>query len=197
MADKEMEARSKARSGEIAAVGKALAILTSHDAYDLFTKTLGFIQEESSVNSQRRQAGGLRMKLRRRTSGPAPSEEKHDCWPLVVSLPIPGSEDLQLEFSLLRSPVDHHLVGVADIGLGRSWRSQGDSQAGDGNGQQRAHVALFPRLPRWSQQKITSGLLRTIPDDKTNTRIHLPWDRVDRLDRSRPPLFYGHRHRVP
>jgi hypothetical protein len=56
LADKEMEARSKARTEEIGAVSKALAVLTSDDAHDLFTKTLGFIQKESSVKSQRRQA---------------------------------------------------------------------------------------------------------------------------------------------
>ena len=41
---------------EIEAVSKALAILSSDDAHDLFTKTLGCIQKESSVQSQRRQA---------------------------------------------------------------------------------------------------------------------------------------------
>ena len=56
LADAEMEARTKERTEEIAAVGKALAVLTSDDAHDLFTKTLGFIQKESSVQSQRRQA---------------------------------------------------------------------------------------------------------------------------------------------
>jgi len=56
LADAEMEARSKERTEEIAAVGKALAVLTSDDAHDLFTKTLGFIQQESSVKSERRRA---------------------------------------------------------------------------------------------------------------------------------------------
>merc|ERR1719487_2790203 len=51
-----MEARTKTRTEEIAAVGKALAVLTSDDAHDLFTKTLGFLQKESSVSSQRRSA---------------------------------------------------------------------------------------------------------------------------------------------
>merc|ERR1719161_3027516 len=56
LADAEMEARSKERTEEIAAVGKALAVLTSDDAHDLFTKTLGFIQKESSVKAERRRA---------------------------------------------------------------------------------------------------------------------------------------------
>ena len=56
LADQEMEARTKTRTEEIAAVGKALAVLTSDDAHDLFTKTLGFLQKESSVRSQKRQA---------------------------------------------------------------------------------------------------------------------------------------------
>ena len=56
LADAEMEARTKERAEEVAAVGKALAVLTSDDAHDLSTKTLGFIQKESSVTSRRRQA---------------------------------------------------------------------------------------------------------------------------------------------
>merc|ERR1719440_1160028 len=57
LADQEMEARSKTRTEEIAAVGKALAVLTSDDAHDLFTKTLGFVQKQSSTDSRgRRQA---------------------------------------------------------------------------------------------------------------------------------------------
>merc|ERR1719399_724733 len=56
LADAEMEARTKERAEEIAAVGKATAILTSDDAHDLFTKTLGFVQKESTVISARRAA---------------------------------------------------------------------------------------------------------------------------------------------
>merc|ERR1719156_296207 len=56
LADAEMEARTKERAEEIAAVGKATAILTSDDAHDLFTKTLGFVQKESTVISARRTA---------------------------------------------------------------------------------------------------------------------------------------------
>jgi len=56
LADAEMEARTKERTEEIAAVGKAMAILTSDDAHDLFTKTLGFVQKESTVISARRTA---------------------------------------------------------------------------------------------------------------------------------------------
>ena len=52
LADQEMEARSKTRTEEIAAVGKALAVLTSDDAHDLFTKTLGFLQKVSTTDSR-------------------------------------------------------------------------------------------------------------------------------------------------
>merc|ERR1719247_2915045 len=54
--DKEMELRSKTRTEEIGAVSKALAILTNDDAHDLFTKTLGFLQQkkESKAKSEKR-----------------------------------------------------------------------------------------------------------------------------------------------
>merc|ERR1719399_1197597 len=67
LADQEMEARTKTRTEEIAAVGKALAVLTSDDAHDLFTKTLGFIQKESSVKAERRRAV---MKVLAKTHNP-------------------------------------------------------------------------------------------------------------------------------
>jgi len=44
--DDEWELRQKARQEEIAAVAKALAILTSDDAHDLFSKTLGLTQDQ-------------------------------------------------------------------------------------------------------------------------------------------------------
>merc|ERR1719214_365128 len=57
--DKEMEARSKTRTEEIGAVSKAMAVLTSDDAHDLFTKTLGFVQKESSVKKSERRRAAL------------------------------------------------------------------------------------------------------------------------------------------
>merc|ERR1719420_2846918 len=52
--DAEFETRTKTRMEEIEAVGKALEILSSDDAHDLFTKTFNFVQEkESSMNSKR------------------------------------------------------------------------------------------------------------------------------------------------
>ena len=44
MSDAEMEERTKARQAEIAAVGEAIAILTSDESRDLFSSTLGFVQ---------------------------------------------------------------------------------------------------------------------------------------------------------
>merc|ERR1719171_2762939 len=54
MTDKEWEQRSKERQLEIEAVSKALAILTSDEAHDLFSKTLGLIQRQSVTHSSRR-----------------------------------------------------------------------------------------------------------------------------------------------
>merc|ERR1719456_1310210 len=47
--DQEWELRQKARQEEIGAVTKALAILSSDDAHDLFSKTLGFAQTSASL----------------------------------------------------------------------------------------------------------------------------------------------------
>merc|ERR1719169_239146 len=44
--DQEWELRQKARQEEIEAVSKALAILSSDDAHDLFSQTLGFAQKK-------------------------------------------------------------------------------------------------------------------------------------------------------
>jgi len=56
MTDKEWEERQKTRQMEMEAVSKALAVLSSDDAHDLFTRTFNpsFIQKESSMNSDRR-----------------------------------------------------------------------------------------------------------------------------------------------
>merc|ERR1712188_92102 len=56
MTDSEWEERQKTRQLEMEAVSKALAVLSSDDAHDLFTKTFNpsFVQKESSSRSQRR-----------------------------------------------------------------------------------------------------------------------------------------------
>merc|ERR1719420_657372 len=54
--DAEWEERQKTRQLEMEACSKALAILSSDDAHDLFTKTFNpaFVQTESRANSERR-----------------------------------------------------------------------------------------------------------------------------------------------
>merc|ERR1719174_1378485 len=62
MTDQEWEERQKTRQEEMAAVSKALAILSSDDAHDLFTKTFNpaaFVQTAASKSSQRTQAAKL------------------------------------------------------------------------------------------------------------------------------------------
>merc|ERR1719262_76046 len=54
--DHEYEERQKTRAMEIEAVSKALAFLTSDEARDLFSKTLGFVQMKSSKSYKRRVA---------------------------------------------------------------------------------------------------------------------------------------------
>merc|ERR1719478_1120440 len=56
MTDQEWEERQKTRQEEMAAVSKALAILSSDDAHDLFTKTFNpaLLQKASSQHSMRR-----------------------------------------------------------------------------------------------------------------------------------------------
>merc|ERR1719389_1269463 len=57
MTDSEWEERQKTRQLEMEAVSKALAVLSSDDAHDLFTKTFNpsLLQKESSSKSQRRE----------------------------------------------------------------------------------------------------------------------------------------------
>jgi len=52
--DAEYEERVKLRQMEIAACGKALAFLSSDEAHELFSRTLGFLQVTSSTKSMRR-----------------------------------------------------------------------------------------------------------------------------------------------
>merc|ERR1711907_486119 len=56
MTDSEWEERQKTRQLEMEACSKALAVLSSDDAHDLFTKTFNpsFVQTESKMNSDRR-----------------------------------------------------------------------------------------------------------------------------------------------
>jgi len=56
MTDKEWEERQKTRSLEMEACSKALAVLSSDDAHDLFSRTLGFLQMETSAMHVRRQS---------------------------------------------------------------------------------------------------------------------------------------------
>merc|ERR1719207_497094 len=52
--DAEYEERVKVRQQEITACSKALAFLSSDEAHELFSRTLGFVQVRSSVSSKRR-----------------------------------------------------------------------------------------------------------------------------------------------
>merc|ERR1712203_1342051 len=56
MTDAEWEERQKTRQLEMEAVSKALAVLSTDDAHDLFTRTFNpsFVQKESAMNSERR-----------------------------------------------------------------------------------------------------------------------------------------------
>merc|ERR1719395_215267 len=53
--DAEYAERTKARQMEIQACSKALSFLSSDEAHDLFSKTLGFVQTRSTQNSKRRE----------------------------------------------------------------------------------------------------------------------------------------------
>merc|ERR1719478_2089631 len=52
--DAQWEEHQKTRALETEACSKALALLTSDDAHDLFSKTFAFVQVQSSVQSKRR-----------------------------------------------------------------------------------------------------------------------------------------------
>merc|ERR1719378_1944409 len=52
MTDAEWEERQKARQEEIQACSEALAILSSDDAHDTFTKTFNFVQVGAAVASK-------------------------------------------------------------------------------------------------------------------------------------------------
>jgi len=73
MTDKEWEERSKTRALEMEAVSKALSILSSDDAHDLFTKTFNpaLIQTDSSEASDRRaKAANVLAKIASKVQNP-------------------------------------------------------------------------------------------------------------------------------
>jgi len=77
MTDQEWEERQKTRQEEMAAVSKALAILSSDDAHDLFTKTFNpsFTQTAASTHSLRReQAAKLLTAAARKFQNPRMAE---------------------------------------------------------------------------------------------------------------------------
>merc|ERR1712078_658163 len=50
MTDQEWEERQKSRAEEIQAVSEALAILSSDDAHDTFTRTFNFVQVKAAID---------------------------------------------------------------------------------------------------------------------------------------------------
>merc|ERR1712194_764038 len=73
MTDGEWEERQKTRQLEIEACSKALAVLSSDDAHDLFTKTFNpsLLQRESALRSERRtQASKLLSAVAQKTQNP-------------------------------------------------------------------------------------------------------------------------------
>merc|ERR1719183_3085650 len=73
MTDKEWEERQKTRQLEMEACSKALAVLSSDDAHDLFTKTFNFIQasaESSEDSSRRSQASSLLSATAKKVNSP-------------------------------------------------------------------------------------------------------------------------------
>merc|ERR1719401_2162813 len=73
MTDSEWEERQKTRQLEMEACSKALAVLSSDDAHDLFTKTFNpsFLQQESALHSERRaQASKLLSAVAQKAQNP-------------------------------------------------------------------------------------------------------------------------------
>merc|ERR1711988_2035166 len=73
MTDAEWEERQKTRQLEMEAVSKALAVLSSDDAHDLFTKTFNpsFLQRESAKHSEKRsQASKLLSAVAQKVQNP-------------------------------------------------------------------------------------------------------------------------------
>jgi chromosome segregation ATPase len=61
MTDSEWEQRTKERQLEIEAVSKALAILSSDDAHDQFSKTFNFMQKESTTTLNKRRSAASKL----------------------------------------------------------------------------------------------------------------------------------------
>merc|ERR1719424_1194174 len=73
MTDSEWEERQKTRQLEMEAVSKALAVLSSDDAHDTFTKTFNpaLLEKESSTHSSRRsQASQLLSAVAKKLNAP-------------------------------------------------------------------------------------------------------------------------------
>merc|ERR1719359_627746 len=72
MTDQEWEERQKARAEEIKAVSEALAILSSDDAHDTFTKTFNFVQKKVEVKDRknRDEASALLFKAAKANGNP-------------------------------------------------------------------------------------------------------------------------------
>merc|ERR1719160_180929 len=69
--DAEYEERTKTRQAEIQATSKALAFLSSDEAHDLFSRSMGFMQVSSRRHSSRRESVyGQLMKLSQKFSDP-------------------------------------------------------------------------------------------------------------------------------
>merc|ERR1719463_4005 len=72
MTDQEWEERQKSRAEEIKAVSEALAILSSDDAHDTFTKTFNFVQTkvETTDRQNRDEASALLFKAAKANGNP-------------------------------------------------------------------------------------------------------------------------------
>merc|ERR1712094_82114 len=73
MTDQEWEERQKTRQLEMEACSKALAVLSSDDAHDLFTKTFNpsLLQKENAMHSERRnQASKLLSAVAKKLQNP-------------------------------------------------------------------------------------------------------------------------------
>merc|ERR1719506_528144 len=73
MTDQEWEERQKSRAEEIKAVSEALAILSSDDAHDTFTKTFNFVQTKAAASADkkhREQASALLFKAAKANGNP-------------------------------------------------------------------------------------------------------------------------------
>ena len=73
MTDSEWEERQKARQEEIQACSEALAILSSDDAHDTFTKTFNFVQTKAALGKVTDSAASTRHAPSRRELNADPS----------------------------------------------------------------------------------------------------------------------------